>query len=219
MRVRLMMQTSAILSIEPQETRILGSAFMVAPGYWATAFHVVKSKQNSIKVALPRFQENSDYQETGDGQITFVDAEIWRVDPIRDLCIVKQPGEIGPPTPTPAFGGADNLTIGDPVSTMGFPHADWGRLVLTRRDTAVGAKVLLPNSGMDVKHLVLNMQGQKGQSGGAVVDLKTGVVVAVLVGNYAAGGGGHISIGGIDPATLNETTYAVSAEYLGEMFK
>ena len=42
-------------------------------------------------------------------------------------------------------------------------------------------------------------------------------VVGVLAGSYARTGGGQISLGGIDPASLHQTTHAVSAEYLREM--
>jgi hypothetical protein len=41
--------------------------------------------------------------------------------------------------------------------------------------------------------------------------------VALLIGSYAPGGGGMVSLGGVDPHTLHQTTHAISAEYAKEL--
>lgn len=39
----------------------------------------------------------------------------------------------------------------------------------------------------------------------------------MLIGSYAPQSSGSISLGGIDPQTLHQTTNAIPAEYINEM--
>jgi hypothetical protein len=116
------------------------------------------------------------------------------------------------------IAGADGAPVGTQISSFGFPHADHGRMVLTRQDTEIGARVLITSGGVKAKHLVLNVQARPGQSGSPIFRTADGQLVGVLIGSYAPGGGGRISLGGVDPHTLHQTTHAVSAEYLSKMY-
>ena len=91
-------------------------------------------------------------------------------------------------------------------------------MVLTRQDTEIGARVLITSGGIKAKHLVLNVQARPGQSGSPIFRTFDGQLVGVLIGSYAPGGGGGISLGGVDPHTLHQTTHAVSSEYLSKMY-
>ena len=74
------------------------------------------------------------------------------------------------------------------------------------------------NQGIKSKYLVINTLLRPGQSGGPVFSVKTGEVLAVVLGPYAAEGPrARIVIGGIDQATVHQTAHAVSAEYLKAM--
>ena len=44
-------------------------------------------------------------------------------------------------------------------------------------------------------------------------------IAGILIGSYAPQVNGSISIGGIDPQTLHQTTHAISAEYIKEMLE
>ena len=48
--------------------------------------------------------------------------------------------------------------------------------------------------------------------------MSTGKVIALLVGAYVPTNEAGISLGGIDPQSLNQTTHAVSAHYLEGMY-
>lgn len=208
-----------VIRTDADGAHLLGAAFMVGLHNWITSYHVVAAGHHNIGVALPRRTGEPDYQQTdSEGAIQYINVELVAADPIRDLCILASPRE-SEVTEEVEFGSTDELSPGSPVATYGFPHADFGRMVLTRQDTTVGARVLINHQGIDVKHFVLNIQARPGQSGGPVVSTATGRVVAVVVGSYAPGGGGSISLGGVDPATLHQTTHAVSAEYISGMFK
>jgi hypothetical protein len=106
---------------------------------------------------------------------------------------------------------------GHPVVTLGYPHSDHGRFVLTRQDTQVGARILITTKNIVTKHIVLNVQARPGQSGSPVFAGGLDHIVALVVGSYAPGGGGGVIVGGIDPQTLHQTTHAISSEYLAQM--
>jgi hypothetical protein len=112
---------------------------------------------------------------------------------------------------------ADVLAPGETVTVFGFPHSNLGRIVLTQQTCEVGAKILLSTNGVKSKHLVLNIQARPGQSGGPIIRNSDGSLIGLLIGAYVPTLEGGISLGGIDPQTLHQTTHAVSAEYLQEM--
>lgn len=196
---------------------LLGTAFAVGPRKVATAYHVTGASDDGLAIVVPRFSNMLAYQDTSDTRVNMMPVRIVAADPLKDLCVL----EFDDPEARVAFSyglsGTDAVPPGAAVVTWGFPHANSGRIVLTQQVAHVGARVLIENSGQKSKHIVLNTQARDGQSGGPVLDASSSSVVAVLLGSYAPGGGGGISLGGVDPATLHQTTHAISAEYLGAM--
>jgi hypothetical protein len=206
----------AIGRIDSGVLQLLGTAFAVGPKKVATAFHVTGANDEHLALVLPRFPSLLAYQDTADTRVNTVPVTISAADPIKDLCVLELQGDARIEF-SYGLSGTDATPPGAPVVTLGFPHANFGRMVLTQQQAHVGARVLIENSGQSSKHIVLNTQARDGQSGGPVFDSAFTAVVAVLLGSYAPGGGGGISLGGVDPATLHQTTHAISAEYLGAM--
>ncbi len=196
---------------------LLGTAFAVGPRKIATAFHVIGANDDGLAIVVPRFPNMLAYQDTSDTRVSSLPVRIVAADPLRDLCVLELAAPDAQISVSYGLSGTDAVPPGEPVVTLGFPHANFGRMVLTQQVAHVGARVLIENSGQKSKHIVLNTQARDGQSGGPVFDAGLGSVVAVLIGSYAPGGGGGISLGGVDPATLHQTTHAISAEYLGAM--
>lgn len=200
----------------PGGVQLTGSAFALnKPGHFATAFHAVGADDTNLVLALKGMKQIDEYQDTANQQVQLFPVKIHAADPVHDLVVLRSPNGV---SCNIAIGGADDVKVGTEISSFGFPHADHGRMVLTRQDTAVGARVLIETGGIKTKHLVLNTQARPGQSGSPVFRRSDGLLIAVLVGSYAPGGGGGISLGGVDPHTLHQTTHAVSAEYLKGMY-
>lgn len=196
---------------------LLGTAFAVAPNKVATAYHVTGASDEGLAIVIPRFPNLLAYQDTSDARVNTVPLRIVAADPLKDLCVLEFAASNVQISFDYGLSSTDVVPPGAPVVTLGFPHANFGRMVLTQQVAHVGARILIENSGQKSKHIVLNTQARDGQSGGPVFDQGFGSVVAVLLGSYAPGGGGGISLGGVDPATLHQTTHAISAEYLGAM--
>lgn len=92
-------------------------------------------------------------------------------------------------------------------------------MVLTQQDTTIGAKILIDSNGIKLKNIVLNIQSRPGQSGCPIVIPEKRAIAGILIGSYAPRVNGSISLGGIDPQTLHQTTHAISAEYIKEMLE
>lgn len=206
----------AVARIGGSGNRVLGTCFAVGQKTAATAHHVIAGDPTGLVLLVPQANHINDYQDTTAGNFQTVPVTVIADDPVRDLAILKLGDNA-------EFGGGhrlsstDSTPVGSSVLTQGYPHANFGRVVLTQQEAKVGARVLIGSSGQTFKHLILNTQAREGQSGGPVFDEATGAVAAVLIGSYAPGGGGAISLGGVDPATLHQTTHAISAQYLREL--
>ncbi|MDY0406599.1 serine protease [Virgibacillus sp. 179-BFC.A HS] len=137
---------------------------------------------------------------------------------MKDICVLKLIEPSGAKSNL-RIGNTDRIMVGERVAIIGFPHSDLGRVVLTQQTTEVGAKILLSNNGVKTKHLVLNIQARPGQSGSPVISLKDRTLVGILIGPYVPTVTGGISLGGIDPQTLHQTTHVVSTEYLQRMIE
>jgi hypothetical protein len=205
----------AVGRIEAGIVNLLGTAFAVSSTQVATAYHVVGPDDRNLVLIYPKVKSLLDYQDTTDASVRTSALTMAAADPIRDLCVLNVIG--GQISGAPNLGSADRVPTGAPVVTLGFPHANVGRMVLTQQQAHVGARILMGNAAQTSKHIVLNTQAREGQSGGPVLDASMTTVVAVLLGSYAPGGGGGISLGGVDPATLHQTTHAISAEYIKDM--
>jgi S1-C subfamily serine protease len=206
----------AIGRTSPAGVQLLGTAFALGkPGFLGTASHVVGTDDTNLVIVGKPLQTLHDYQDTSDQKVHLMPVKIHASDPFHDLVVLKAKSLVFSQL---KITGADAVKVGTPVSSFGYPHADHGRMVLTQQDSSIGARILIESGGIKAKHVVLNTQARPGQSGSPVFRRDTGELVAVLVGSYAPGGGGEISLGGVDPHTLHQTTHAVSCEYLLKMY-
>lgn len=204
--------------ITPNGVSLLGTAFFInQPGLLATAAHVVGNNDNGLVIIMNRVNSIQDYQDTFNNQVNFITAKIKEVNPIYDVCLLKVPEKI---QSTFTLSSTDSINVGENISLFGYPHCDHGRMVLTQQNTSVGAKILINSSGIMAKNIVLNIQSHPGQSGSPIVIPESRSIAAMLIGSYAPqSNGGGISIGGIDPQTLHQTTHAISATYIKEMIE
>ena len=195
---------------------LLGTCFATTrAGWFATASHVVDGGDSGLVILVPSQQDLSAYQDTTETSARYNNAKIERVDPIHDTAIISIPFPIAANV---QIGGLDQTSVGSEVDLFGFPHSNYNRKVLTKQAADIGAKVLLENGGVKVKHAVINIQSRPGQSGSPVFLKNSLNIVGILVGSYAPGNSG-ISLGGIDPQTLHNTSHAVSAEYILRMLQ
>ena len=203
--------------IEPSGISLLGTCFLInRPNTLVTACHVTSNDDNNLVLCLPKTNVDG-YQDTSDMAVRYLPVKIVKSDPIRDICILE--GNLNGSFTNCDIIGTDNIHVGEKLSIAGFPHCTHNRNVLTCQDATVGAKSLIESTGIKSKHIVINIQARDGQSGSPVFRDADSKLVAMIIGSYAPMGGGGISLGGINPQTLHQTTHAISAEYITNMLK
>lgn len=201
--------------VTPNSVEMLGTGFLVGrDGVIATTHHVVGSSDANLVILAPHTNDINAFQDLSDTSCRTIPVAIKEIDPIRDIALLK--AEIRVDGQIPPLGSFDVNSVGDEIGIFGFPHCVEGRRALTYQKAEIGAKVLLETNGIKSKHAVINTQSRPGQSGSLVFSPKTKSISGVLVGAWVPGQGG-ISLGGINPRELHQTTHCVSVEYVKDM--
>lgn len=204
------------------EIQMLGTGFILnKDGLMVTSNHVIAGLENNLFAILPNIKSLNEYQDTTDNSCEAIELEIIDIDPFRDIALLKL--KISSPliennNRFPKLGSFDEISIGETLTILGFPHCVDGRKVLTFQEATLGAKILLESNGIKTKHGVINTQTRPGQSGSIVYSRRLNKVVGILIGAYLPSSTG-ISIGGISPKELHQTTHCVSCEYIIEMME
>ena len=200
--------------ISPDGVQMLGSGFLLSSdGKIGTTSHIINNNDSRLVVLLPHINNINNYQDISNNTCKKIDVEVLEIDPLRDLCILKAKKQVY--ASMFQLGSFDEVNVGDKLHVFGFPHCVDGRRVFTFQESELGAKILLESSGIKSKSGIINMQARPGQSGSMVYHPKTQKISGILIGAYAPSGG--ISLGGIDPRELHQTTHCVSAEYFKDM--
>ena len=207
--------TLVVGRLEPQAVMMLGTGFLISSdGLIATTHHVVGSSATNLVVLTPNFHDFNAYQDLSDNQCNYLPCVVSEIDPFRDIAILK--ADLKFSGTLPSLGSFDDTPVGADVGIFGFPHCVEGRRTLTYQKAEIGAKVILDVNGIKSKQAVINTQARPGQSGSVVFSPTKGTISGLLVGAWVPAVGG-ISLGGINPRELHQTTHCVSAEYISEM--
>src|SRR5690625_1364223 len=209
----------ALGRVTPNGVTPLGNVIVLnRDGLLVTAAHVTNHDDNNLVVIFPRNNSLSEYQNMSNLEIRYVEVKIKSVNPLYDICILE--GANGTNlrgTSNLNITGLDNINVGEKLNVFGFPDLNFGRMILTKQETDLGAKVLIENTGFKVKYGVINLLSRQGQSGSPVIHNNN--LIGILIGPYLPKQSGGISIGGIDPHTLHPATHIVSASYIEEMLE
>lgn len=201
--------------LTPNHVEMLGTGFLVSPtGHIVTTHHVTGPNEANLVVLAPHTQNINEYQDLSDTRCSTIPVRIAEIDPIRDLTLLK--ADLTFKGSLPRLGSFDDDNVGDEIGIFGFPHCVEGRRTLTYQRAEIGAKVLLETNGIKSKHAVINTQARPGQSGSLIFSSKDQSISGVLIGAWVPGQAG-ISLGGINPRELHQTTHCVSVEYVRDM--
>jgi hypothetical protein len=210
----------ALGRLESGKVRLLGTCFLVRANTFATAAHNLDANDTKLVLVLPQdLNDFNSYQIVSPSNLTGVPLSLKDIDPLHDLAVLTCGDGANITHPQiPTLASTDTTAVGDKVFSFGYPHAQWGSTVMVQQETIIGARVFVKKGSLQIRHVIINQQSVVGQSGAPVYATKSGSVIGILVGVFAPTGGG-ISLGGIDPHTLHQTSYVVSAEYLTGMLQ
>lgn len=198
----------------PEGVRLLGTCFPVAPNIMATAAHVTERDDTGLVIVVPNVNSLNDFQDTTNTRVNLIATSIFRIDPIRDIALLRFDGHVGA---TASIGSLAHEAVNTDVFVYGFPQMDAGRFVATVQKASLGAKILESKPPLKVKHAVVNVQSSKGQSGSPVFRASDYKLLAMILGPYVQGGSSSIMIMNVNVNELHQTTYAVDADYIREM--
>lgn len=219
LKYNLMMVVMVGIKHPNKGVQLLGSCFAVSKnGLFVTCRHVIGNHINNLVLVASLSADNiNGYQDTSNRQCSMIEVlSIESVNPLCDLVLLKT--KLCDSTIS-AIGTLDDVRVGDEVEIWGYPHCvnDWQMHILTLQRTIIGAKILRESNGLKYKYAILNVQTRPGQSGAMVFCPSLQKIVGILVGGYTIDSG--ISLGGINPYELNQTSFCLSAEYINEMLE
>lgn len=203
--------------IEKGIIHMLGTGFLVDNGqYIAVPRHVVGDNDIGLCVIPPTLVSFDEYQDTSIDKAPHWSVRIEKIDNFRDIVLLSLVDiPIKGILPTPSIGSTDDVFVGEDVYVIGFPHCVEGRQVLTLQKAMIGAKILIENYGIKSKYCVINTQTRPGQSGSMLYSVSKNKIIGMLIGAFAADS--CISLGGVNPRELHQTTQCLSAEYIQKM--
>lgn len=202
--------------IQNNVINMLGTCFSISAGkYIVVPKHVIGDSDENLSIILPNMRSVNEYQDTTITRCNIMGVKIVASDPFRDISILKPINPIR--MPEIELGNTDDLRVMDQTFIVGFPHCTEGRKVLTVQEADVGAKILLETNNIKSKYIVVNTQTRPGQSGSLIYNKISNKIVGMLIGAFAPESG--ISLGGINPRELHQTTHCISAEYISNMIK
>lgn len=197
--------------------KILGTSFIIRKNLLATAYHITEYNDENLYIIINNFKSIQEYQDTTNNRFQCIKVNIKEINPILDITILEIENDFINNN-IMNLDYHDNIKVGGRVNIFGYHHSDHNRLVLTQQNTIIGAKTLVYSSKIKIKNIVLNIQSRPGQSGSPIIDENNShSIIGMLIGSYAPQSSGSISLGGIDPQTLHQTTNAIPAEYINEM--
>lgn len=162
-------KTLMVESISPNESTVeTGSAFCVAPNYFITCAHVIKSYNKNVPTEKEYFSGSIVNLVKNDERHQ---AEIIDTDPILDIALLRCN------TDTVPFAINDNMIIGEDIIVIGSPHG-YENNVSTGTLGSLNRKVYSYNNAPD--YMFVDLSVFPGNSGGPVVKSSDGSVIGMV---------------------------------------
>ena len=201
--------------INDNSINILGTAFLISDNLICTTYHNIANQLNLV-IINPKINNINEFQNYNDKTCNYSRIELLEASPHRDIAIFKIEGQVVDTESIFEFVEAPVLSE---MIIVGYPHSvedPEGRFILTFQKTYIGSKILLNSElgNIQNKNYILNTQTRPGQSGSPVFDRNFNVI-GMLIGSFKLEVGAIV--GGINPSSLNQTSYVISSEYIKEM--
>lgn len=197
-------------------SQVLGTAILLGGNILATAAHVVSASDENLYFGLIPAESVNDFQSARPESFPIFPVKIHKINTLKDICILRCDSVSGPPIP---IGDISSVSTGENTLSLGYPHANDGRIVLTQFCGEIGAKVNIKDNFIDTNHFIINIFARPGQSGGPVFVIRgnKAQLIAMVIGSYINSTAPGIGIAGLDPRSLNQTTHAISVTHILEV--
>ena len=201
--------------IEPQEVdgkpllTFIGTAFMChGKGYLLTAAHPINLTDKLCVVPAPPFDK---FNPLSSAQFQFFFVEVAQFDAINDVALLRLPAGVTITVPTNTLGDEGQVPVGSSLAYLGYPYAQMAQHALKVSSSVLSAKVV---SQAGTKQIQFDAMVETGNSGGPLIDVATGKIVAIVSGRFSPSGNQVVAqIGNHVLGTESSISYAVGISY------
>lgn len=194
---------------------VLGSSFIChSSGYLLSCAHTI-NLTDKLGVVVPN-NINAFNPMTQD-RANCIAVTIAQFDPTNDVALLKLPENHPAHAPNDIFGNPQAAVVGSSIACLGYPFASFGQHNIKITSGIISSKILNKNR---TKQFQIDAMIHDGNSGGPLIDLKTGKIIGVVSGRYSpAGNGGGLMVGNYQIGSESSIGLGTTIDYAIELMK
>lgn len=204
-----------VMSREDDTVSFLGSGFLVhQEGYLLTVAHILPRKG---RLMVAPGDPSVDFQPVTQETVNPFPVQIVRVDPERDLALLKLERETDIRLPDHFIGNTESALAGSSVMTLGFSFGHFKLHTLLALNAVISARILSRNKS---RLLLFDSMVHPGARGGPLISVKEETVIGIINGRFDP-----IEVGKdyMDSSRTQEistnVSYAVAIEHVRDMLE
>lgn len=206
-----------LMTIRKKEDSIevLGTGFIChGRGYIATCAHTM-NLTDELGVVIP--SDINSFNPMTQKQANFLPVSIAQFDTQNDVALIKLPDNSSVHVPTDIFGDATSTEVGTSIACLGYPFAGFGQHTLKITSGIVSSKVITESGTTQFQ---VDAMIHDGNSGGPLIDHRTGKIIGVVSGRFSpAGNGGGLMMGNYQIGSESSIGLATTINYVLDLMK
>lgn len=186
----------------------LGTGFLAhEKGYLLTCSHIINPTDSIVALFPPSLNQ---FNPMTLNQVTAIPLTLVQNNPINDVSLLKITNPNDVKVPNNLLGETTTLECGSNVATIGFPFGYESLLLQSITHGIVSAKTTTSNN---IKLIQFDCMIHEGNSGGPLLDLKTGKVIGIVTNRFNPNPGGAVMMGNRQLGVETNISYAAIIEY------
>lgn len=185
----------------------LGTGFLAhEKGYFLTCSHIINPTDSIVALFPPSLNT---FNPMTLGKVTTIPLILVQNNPSNDVALLKMDnGDVK--VPPNILGETATLECGSNIATIGFPFGYESLHLQSITQGIISAKTINANN---VKLIQFDSMIHEGNSGGPLLDLKTGKIIGIVTNRFNPTKGGGVMIGNHQLGVETNISYAAIIEY------
>lgn len=192
----------------------LGTGFLAhEKGYILTCSHIINPTDSIVALFPPGLNT---FNPMTLSQVKAIPLILVQNNPINDVSLLKITISIDVRVPINLLGETTTLECGSNIATIGFPFGYDSLHLQSITQGIVSSKTVSANGA---KLIQFDSMVHEGNSGGPLLDLKTGKVIGIVTNRFNPNKGGGIMLANRQIGVETNISYASIIEYGIELIK
>lgn len=194
---------------------VLGSSFIChSRGYLLSCAHTI-NLTDELGVVVP--SDINAFNPMTQERANYIAVSIAQFDPTNDVTLLKLPDNHPVHAPNDIFAPSQGAEVGSSIACLGYPFAGFGQHNIKITSGIISSKIL---NKSQTKQFQIDAMIHDGNSGGPLIDLRTGKIIGVVSGRFSpAGNGGGLMIGNYQVGSESSIGLATTIDYAIELMK